>query len=108
MRRYEGTFRPRAETDLVDIYQYIAEATGHLVARRFVERVQAACDGLATFPARGTQRDDIRPGLRIVGFERRAAIAFEIEKSRVRIIRVFYGGQDYERALRPSKERHRS
>jgi plasmid stabilization system protein ParE len=55
---------------------------------------------LQTFPERGTKRDDIRQGLRTMGFERRATIVFQVRRSEVVIIRVFYGGQDYERALR--------
>ena len=55
---------------------------------------------LQIFPERGTKRDDIRQGLRTMGFERRATIVFEVKRSEVVIIRVFYGGQDYERALR--------
>jgi toxin ParE1/3/4 len=45
-------------------------------------------------------RDDIRPGLRIVGFERRVTIAFSVDDGRVTILRVFYGGRDWENAFR--------
>ena len=45
-------------------------------------------------------RDDIRPGLRVIGFERRATIVFQVTENEVVIVRIFYGGQDYERALR--------
>jgi toxin ParE1/3/4 len=44
-------------------------------------------------------RDDIRPGLRVVGFERRVTIAFAVGEAGVTIVRVFYGGQDWEEAL---------
>jgi toxin ParE1/3/4 len=55
---------------------------------------------LETFPERGTRRDDIRLGLRTIGFERRATIVFQVTRAEVVIVRIFYGGQDYERALR--------
>ena len=55
-------------------------------------------------PARGTRRDDIRPGLRTIGFERRATIAFRIVGREVVIIRIFYGGRDFERILHDSDE----
>lgn len=45
---------------------------------------------------RGHHRNDIRPGLRIVGFERRVTIAFCVDESAVTILRVFYGGRDWE------------
>ena len=47
-------------------------------------------------PARGTLRDDIRPDLRIVGFERRLTLAFMVEEERVVFLRVFSGGQNWE------------
>ena len=57
------------------------------------------CANFANFPERGTRRDDLRPGLRIVGFERRIAIAFHITTDRVTIDRVLYGGRDWETLL---------
>ena len=54
---------------------------------------------LETSPARGTRRDDIRLGLRTIGFERRATIAFRIVGREVVIVRIFYGGRDFERLL---------
>jgi plasmid stabilization system protein ParE len=54
---------------------------------------------LRTFPHRGTQRDDIRPGLRVTNYKKRAVIAFAVDDGRVSILGVFYGGQDDETAL---------
>jgi plasmid stabilization system protein ParE len=51
------------------------------------------------FPRRGMKRDDIRKGLRTVGYKRRVTIAFSIEDGIVVIHGVFYGGQDVERHL---------
>jgi toxin ParE1/3/4 len=45
---------------------------------------------------RGTLRNDIREGLRVVGFERRLAIAFTVETEKVIILRVFVAGQNWE------------
>jgi toxin ParE1/3/4 len=56
------------------------------------------------FPERGTRRDDLSPGLRIVGYRRRATIAFTVESDAVIIQGIFYGGQDYEAALRDQSE----
>lgn len=44
---------------------------------------------------RGTRRDDIRPGLRTIGFERRVVIAFHVSARRVEILRFFYGGRNW-------------
>jgi toxin ParE1/3/4 len=46
------------------------------------------------FPKRGARRDDLRPGLRILGFERRAAIALQATAETVVILRILYGGRD--------------
>jgi toxin ParE1/3/4 len=104
MKRYEVSFRPLAEADLFGLYDYIAEQAGTAVAGAYIDRIEAACLALATFPERGTQRDDIRPGLRTMGFERRATIAFHVLENEVVILRIFYGGQDWERALRTADE----
>jgi toxin ParE1/3/4 len=54
---------------------------------------------LAIFPERGTLRDDLRPGLRVIGFERRIAVAFHVQGGKVTILRVLYAGRDPTGAL---------
>ena len=103
-KRYEVVFRPLAETDLLQLYDYIADASGAAVAAGYIERIEAACSSLETFPERGTRRDDIRPGLRIIGFERRVTIVFQVLEREVVIVRIFYGGRDYERLLRNDRD----
>jgi toxin ParE1/3/4 len=100
MKQYEVRFRPLAEADLLRLYEYIAEASGLALAGGYIDRLEAACLALETFPERDTRRDDIRPGLRVMGFERRATIIFQATEGEVVIVRIFYGGQDYEAALR--------
>lgn len=48
---------------------------------------------------RGTHRDDVRPGLRITNYKKRAVIAFAVDAAQVSVIGIFYGGQDYESGL---------
>jgi toxin ParE1/3/4 len=58
-------------------------------------RPHADCGrSLSVFPKRGARRDDLRPGLRILGFERRAAIALQATAETVVILRILYGGRD--------------
>jgi plasmid stabilization system protein ParE len=61
---------------------------------RFVERIIEACGGLEMFPRRGAPRDDIRPGLLIIGFARRVTIAYHLEGDAVTIDRILYAGRD--------------
>jgi len=104
-RTFKVSFRPLAEGDLFRLYRSIAEHGGLEVAGAYIARIEAACMALETFPERGTRRDDVRPGLRTLGFERRATIVFQVRKTEVVIVRIFYGGQDYERALRGRADR---
>jgi toxin ParE1/3/4 len=103
-RKHDVSFRPQAEADLFALYNYIVDKSGHAVAGAYIDRIEAACSALESFPKRGTRRDDIRPGLRTMGFERRATIVFQVMGREVVIIRIFYGGQNFERALRVAPE----
>ena len=62
----------------------------------YLERIRSYCERFEIAPKRGVLRNDIRPGLRLVGFERRAVIAFTVEEDEVRIVRILYGGRDLE------------
>jgi toxin ParE1/3/4 len=88
-------FAPEAQDDLRKIYLFIAEQAGDARAMAYLERIEAYCAGFATFPQRGMRRDDLLPGLRIVGFEQRISIAFHVTAGVVTLDRVFYGGRDF-------------
>jgi toxin ParE1/3/4 len=93
------TFSPEARADLLELYDYIADHSGAARALNYVERAEQRCLRLATFPERGTSRDDVRPGLRTIGFERRVLIAFQAGPDTVVILRILYGGRDLVRHL---------
>lgn len=88
------TFRPAALDDLLNLFDYIADEASPAVAGGYVDRIEQACRSLTTFPERGSRRDDLAPGLRTLGFERRATIAFRVTGQEVQIVRIFYGGQN--------------
>ncbi len=96
---FEIYFRPQAEADLIGLYEYIAEKSSPRIAGGYIDRIEAACMALAEFPERGTRRDDLAPGLRTIGFERRATIAFRVVRTRVEIMTIAYGGRDFESDL---------
>jgi toxin ParE1/3/4 len=87
-------FAPEAEADLIALYDYIAAHGGPERALGYIERIVATCRNLSTFPARGTRRDDIRPGLRMTSMARRVTIAYHIAGEAVTIDRILYGGRD--------------
>jgi len=96
--------RPQAEADLLALYRYIAEASGLQIAGNYIDRIELACMSLATFPNRGTKRDDLAPGLRTIAFERRVTIAYQVLKTGVEIVTIAYGGRDFESDLRGGKK----
>jgi toxin ParE1/3/4 len=96
---YQVVFAPEAQTQLLDLYLNIANAASPEIAANYTEAIVEQCESLRTFPLRGAQRNDIRPGLRVFGFRRRVSIAFEVSGDEVTILGVFYGGQNYETAF---------
>ena len=101
---YTVVFTPEAENQLTELYRYVAQAASPEVAQRYVEAIVTYCEGLQSFPHRGSQRDDIRPGLRMTNYKERCVLAFAVTDELVSVVGVFYGGQDYETVLRSDWE----
>jgi len=101
VKTYTVVFAPEAEDDLVELFEYIVAQGSPAVAARYTDAIVAYCEGLTTLAHRGTQRDDIRSGLRITNYRRRAVIAFSVDESTdtVAILGVYYGGRNYESEL---------
>ncbi|MFJ7355624.1 type II toxin-antitoxin system RelE/ParE family toxin [Phyllobacterium sp. NPDC097923] len=91
---YKVVFHPRAEQELVELYDYIRANANPERAQAFLAGIRDCCLGLATFPKRGSIRDDIMAGVRIIGYRRSVSIAFAVTSDRVLILGVFYGGRD--------------
>ena len=84
-----------AEADLRSIYKGISERASAASARNYVDRILAYLASFDLFPERGSLRNEIRPGLRIVGFERRVSVAFVVEQEEVVFLRILYAGQEF-------------
>ena len=97
---YRVIFAPQAKAQLLALHRRISEAASPAVAERYTTSIVQYCLSLSTFPHRGTRRDDIRSGLRLLGFRRRVTIVLTVSERVVMILGVFYGGQDVEAALR--------
>lgn len=93
---YSIIFAPEAFAQLDALEAYIAASDAPLAAKRFVDEIVDYCLRFDQFPMRGVAREDLRPGLRLVGYRRRATIAFSVKPDRVDILGVFYGGQNIE------------
>jgi plasmid stabilization system protein ParE len=93
-------YAPEAEAQLVALFFHIAAAASPEIAARYTDAIVKQCESLKTFPMRGARRNDIRPGLRVFGFRRLVSIAFEVTDDVVTILGIFYGGQNFEAALK--------
>jgi plasmid stabilization system protein ParE len=97
VKEFRVVFTPEAEEQLVEIYDYVAMKASAETAFRYTTSIVDYCEGMRIFPHRGTQRDDVRPGLRISNYKGNAVTAFAADDAAmtVTILGVFYGGQDY-------------
>ena len=99
MKERSVTLSPEAKDDLLALYDWIAAAAQPNTALGYIERIEAFCHGMRIASERGTKRDDIRPNLRIVTFERRVTIAFTVNETTVVILRLFYAGRNWEELI---------
>lgn len=97
---YRIVVAAEARAQLDDLYDFIAASASSKTALRFTTAILDQLDSLRTFPNLGTARDDILPRLRTIGFRKRVTIAFVVEAPAVLILGIFYGGRDFEAALR--------
>ena len=91
-----------AEADLGSLYDWVADQAGAKTAFAYIARIQAACRTLLDFPGRGTPQDGLSPGLRSIGFERRATIYYLVTNDAVEIVRVLRRGRDVQAAFEGS------
>ncbi|MPW22246.1 type II toxin-antitoxin system RelE/ParE family toxin [Paraburkholderia sp. CNPSo 3157] len=104
MKKYKVKFAPEFFDQLLDVEDFIARnSKSELIADRYTKSVKEYCKTFKTAAERGTRRDDLMPGIRIVGFDS-TVLAFSVQEDEVWFLGVFYGGQDYESYIpsRPS------
>ncbi len=87
-------FSVEAQAHLNELEDYLAERFYPGNARKYLDRLMQSCLSLGRSPHRGRSRDDLRPGLRVIGFERRVSIYFKVVGDRVYIVGVLYGGRE--------------
>lgn len=99
MNKRAVVISPEARDDIVALYDWIAGSASEARALEYVERVEAFILSLDLASERGHRRDDVRPGLRILGFERRLTLAIFVDAKHVTLLRLFRSGQDWERVF---------
>lgn len=86
--------RPEAESDLEEIWWYIAQDSPDN-ADRFLDRIQESCLALAGFPKMGVSREELRTDLRSQPVGNCLIFYFPLEDG-VDIVRVLHGSRDIE------------
>jgi toxin ParE1/3/4 len=94
VKRFEVRFLAAAAADLDELFRHITKESSPETADRYLNRLERFCLSLSTLPARGTVVPGRVPGLRRMGFERRATILFRVSEDKVEILRILYGGRD--------------
>ncbi|MCL2780976.1 MAG: type II toxin-antitoxin system RelE/ParE family toxin [Actinomycetia bacterium] len=89
-----------AAQELTELYDYIANAKSAMVAKDYVDAIIAETKKLGRAPFRGRARDDVRPGMRVLGFRRRVHIIFTVTDDIVQIGHILYGGRDHVAIIR--------
>lgn len=84
----------QARDDLEGIFEWLVDEASISVARQYTERLRDFLRRFDLFPERGTLRNDLFPGLRLIGFERRVTVGFLVTREEVVIARILYGGRN--------------
>ncbi len=101
IQRLRVDLQQDALDDLREIVKYITQISGSReIAHRFAKRIRERCLRIGNSPRAGRARNDLKPGLHTVPFERSAVICYLVEADRVLVVNIFYGGRDFESILR--------
>ncbi|MER8678347.1 type II toxin-antitoxin system RelE/ParE family toxin [Mesorhizobium sp. M0615] len=91
---YRIVFHPKAETELDQLYDDIADPCVAGDRLEFRSRHRDHFLSVSTFPQCGTERVEIMPGPRVIGYRRALSIAFAVDADRVVILGVFFAGRN--------------
>lgn len=95
------TRRPLAETDIVEIWDYIAN-DGFVAADRWVDRLDRQFQVLAMQPMMGRARDELAPGVRSFPFGRYVVFYLPLDGG-IDVVRVLHGARDIDAAFNPDE-----
>jgi toxin ParE1/3/4 len=96
-------FAPEARSDLDAIYNWIAGQGFERNSLAFVERIERYCRSFDVASQRGRRLNKDLRDFRVIGFERRATIVFEVQAQTVVILRIFRAGRDWRADLLASR-----
>ena len=95
------TRRPLAETDILEIWDYIADDS-LTAADRWVDQLDEQFRVLATQPMMGRARDELAPGVRSVPFGRYVVFYMPLNDG-IDVVRVLHGARDIDAVFNPEQ-----
>ena len=90
---FKIVWRRTAQRDLYELYEWISERADPDTAFAWTSGIEVHVAKLASFPDRGSPRDDIAPGVRTLNYRGRTIIAY-LTGDCVEILRVFHAGRE--------------
>ncbi|GGK19732.1 type II toxin-antitoxin system RelE/ParE family toxin [Salinarimonas ramus] len=107
MKRYEVRLHPRVADDFRAIERSMKPHAGAATTKLILRELRQATFALADTPHRGTVRNELFSGLRVIGAGLRGSIAFSVDDAQgeVFVHIVSYGGFDWEARVR-DRRRH--
>jgi toxin ParE1/3/4 len=97
---YRVILTPEAEEQIQEIQAYITSKSFPQNAANYVHRLVDHIEGIATAPFQGASREDIGPGFRTTGFERRVTILYAVRDEEVIVAGIYHGGQQVPKSVR--------
>ncbi|MGA8582908.1 MAG: type II toxin-antitoxin system RelE/ParE family toxin [Roseiarcus sp.] len=82
-----------AESDLAEIWFYVAGEASEAAATRLIDKIKDACEPLRHFPESAPLREHFAPGLR-AAFSSNYAIYYVHDERELVIVRVLHGARD--------------
>ena len=95
------TRRPLAETDILEIWDYIAD-DNPAAADRWVDQHDEQFQMLATQPMMGRARDELVPGVRSFPFGRYVVFYVPLDHG-IDVVRVLHGAPDIDAVFHPQQ-----
>lgn len=92
-------WRPAAQADLLELYDWIARQAGQATAYDYTAAIEDHAGKLADLPEWGPPRDDLAPGIRTITYRGRTTLAYRVLPSAIEIVRLAHAGRDLGRAL---------
>jgi plasmid stabilization system protein ParE len=103
MKRRTIVVSESARQNLRQLTIWLSQRASNKIAHRYVARIQERITQLEYGAERGTVRNT-RSGLRLIGILPNVNLAFTVSNDTVYVLRVIYGGQDWQAALTDSGE----